>query len=47
VIKEEEKSQKLRNELDALEKAYKSGFISEESYQKDKKRVEDKLNSLK
>lgn len=46
-LKEEEKVQKLRKELDALEKAYKSGFISEESYQKDKKRIEDKLNRLK
>ncbi len=46
-IKEEEKAQKLRKELEALESAYKSGFISEESYQRDKKRIEDKLKSLK
>ena len=47
LLKEEEKAQKLRKELDALGKAYKSGFISEESYQKEKKRIEDKLNKLK
>lgn len=47
VLREEEKAQKLRKELEALESAYKSGFISEESYQKDKKRIEDKLNRLK
>ena len=46
-IKEEEKAQKLRKELEALESAYKSGFISEESYLKGKKRIEDKINSLK
>jgi uncharacterized membrane protein YgcG len=42
-IKEEEKAEKLRKELKALESAYKSGFISEESYKRDKKRIEDKL----
>lgn len=35
---------KLKKELEALEQAHKSGFISEESYQKNKKRIEDKLN---
>jgi len=30
-----------------VESAYKSGFISGESYQKDKKRIEDKLKILK
>ena len=42
-LKAEEKAQKLRKELEALESAYKSGFIAEESYQRDKKRIEDKL----
>ena len=46
-LKGEEKAQKLSKELEALEKAYKSGFISEESYQKDRKRVEEKLKSVK
>jgi len=46
-LKGEEKAQKLIKEQESLEKAYKSGFISEESYQKDKKRIEDKLKSLK
>ena len=46
-LKREEKAQKLRKELEALASAYKSGFISEESYQKDKKRIEDDLNKLK
>lgn len=46
-VKEEEKTQKLRKELEALESAYKSGFISEESYLKGRKRIEDKINSLK
>ena len=46
-LQSEEKAQKLKKELTALESAYKSGFISEESYQRDKKRIEDKLKSLK
>ncbi|MBI2653459.1 hypothetical protein HYX02_01475 [Candidatus Woesearchaeota archaeon] len=46
-LKLEEKAQKLKKELEALEQARKSGFISEESYQKDKKRIEEKLKSLK
>ena len=40
----EEKTQKLRKELEALEAAHKSGLISEGSYQKSRKRIEDKLN---
>ena len=44
-IREEIKEQKLRKELTALEQARKSGFISEESYQKDKKRIEAKLKT--
>lgn len=38
-----EKAQKLEKELKALEEAHKSGFISEESYQKEKKRIEERL----
>lgn len=38
-----EKMQKLGKELKALESAYKSGFISGESYKRDKKRIEEKL----
>ncbi|MBI3035653.1 hypothetical protein HYY71_05010, partial [Candidatus Woesearchaeota archaeon] len=42
-LEEEEKTEKSRKELAALEEAYKSGLISEESYQKGRKRIEDKL----
>lgn len=42
-----DKAQKLKKELEALEGAYKSGFISGESYTRDKQRIEDKLNRLK
>ena len=45
--KEESKIQKFEKELKALESGYKSGFISEESYKRDKERIEDKLNKLK
>ena len=38
-----EKIEKLESELKALEFAYKAGFISKESYEKDKKRIEEKL----
>ncbi len=46
-LRSEEKLQKLEKELEALESAYKSGFISDESYQKGKKRIEQKLSRLK
>jgi hypothetical protein len=46
-LHKEDEAQKLNKELEALEKARKAGFISEESYQKDKQRIEDKLNKLK
>ena len=46
-LKIEEKAQKLKKELNALEKAYKSGFISEESYKRDKQRIEKELNLFK
>lgn len=42
-----EKVQKLEKELAALESAYKSGFISEESCKKDKERLEKELKRLK
>ena len=42
----EEKAQKLEKELAALEGAFKSGLISEESYSKDKERIEKQLGRL-
>ena len=42
-----ERIKKLENELNALNKAFKSGFISEESYKREKKRIEEKLGTLK
>lgn len=42
-----ERIDKLEKELKALEDAYKVGFISEESYKKDKKRIEDILRASK
>ena len=42
-----EKIKKLEKELKALEDAYKSGFISKESYQKERKRIEEKLGVSK
>ena len=42
-----EKVQKMEKELSALESAFKSGFISEESYKKDKERLERELQRLK
>ena len=41
------KIQKSEKELKALESAYRSKFISEESYRKNKEKVERKLQSLK
>ncbi len=46
-LKIEDKSQKLRKELDALEAAHSSGLISEESYKKSKERIQNKLNRVK
>ena len=46
-LREEDKSQKLKKELAALEKAQKAGFISEESFQKEKKRIEEMLSKFK
>lgn len=42
-----EKINKLEKELKALEEARKSGFISEESFKKEKKRLEEKLGVKK
>ena len=42
-----EKREKLEKELAALESAYKSKFISEASYNKDKQRVKKRLRKLK
>jgi len=43
----QEKIDKLEKELKALEEARKSGFISEESFQKEKKRIEERLGVSK
>lgn len=42
-----ERIDKLEKELKALESAYKAGFISEESYKKDKERIEKGLQKSK
>ena len=42
-----ERGEKLERELKALEDAYKSGFISKESYEKERKRIEERLEVLK
>ncbi|MEK6875870.1 MAG: hypothetical protein AABX63_00545, partial [Nanoarchaeota archaeon] len=47
LLKTEEKIKKLEKELAASESAYKSGFISEESYKNNKGRVEKELDRLK
>ncbi|MBI2134814.1 hypothetical protein HYV87_05375 [Candidatus Woesearchaeota archaeon] len=41
-----EKTEKLEKELAAMESAFKSGLISEESYMKDKGRIEKQLGRL-
>jgi hypothetical protein len=46
VIKLEEKINKLEKELLALEQAFKSKFISEESCNRDKIRIEKQLKKL-
>lgn len=38
-----ERIEKLESELKALESAYKAGFISKESYEKDRKRIDENL----
>lgn len=45
-IKNEEKIKKLKKELAALEGSYNSKFISAESYQRGKKRIEKNLKKL-
>lgn len=47
LLKTEEKIKKLEKELAASESAYKSGFISEESYKNNKERVEKELDKLR
>ena len=42
-----ERIEKLEKELKALEEARKTGFISEESYQKEKKRIEERIGAEK
>jgi len=42
-LKHVEKLNKFKKELEALEASRASGFISEESYQREKKRIEEKL----
>jgi len=46
-IKTEEKTKKLEKQLQALESAFKSKFFSEESYLKNKQRVEKQLKKLR
>ena len=46
-IKVEGKIQKLEKELNAIESAYKSNFISEVSYQNNRERIENQINKLK
>ena len=47
LLKTEQKIKKLEKELAASESAYKSGFISEESYRTNKERVEKELDKLR
>ena len=47
LIKTEEKTKKWEKELQALESAFNSKFISEESYLKTKERVEKELKKLR
>ena len=47
VLKTEQKIKKLEKELAALESAYKSRFISEESYNNNKGRIEKELEKLR
>lgn len=42
-----EKIEKIKKELKALEDAYKAGFISKESYKKEKARIEAELKKLR
>ena len=45
-MQSDEKAQKLQKELEALEQAYKSKFISEESYTKSRERIENELKKF-
>lgn len=42
-LKKIEKKQKMEKEIDALESSYKTGFISEETYKKERKRLEESV----
>lgn len=42
-LKKVEKKQKMEKELEALEASYKTGFISEETYKKERKRLEENM----
>jgi len=42
-LKRSEKKQKMQKGLDALEASYKTGFISEESYKHERKRLEESM----
>lgn len=43
----DERTAKLKKELSAMEEAYKSGFISRESYENQRKRIKDRLKVKK
>ena len=47
IIKAEGRVQKLDKELEAMDKAFKSGLISEESYLKSKERIVKEINKLR
>ena len=47
LIKSEEKTKKLEKQLQALESAYKSKFISEGTFLKNKERVEKQIKRLR
>ena len=42
-LKRTEKRQKMKKELEALEASYKTGFISEETYKRERKRLEESV----
>ena len=46
MLKTEEKAKKYDKELNALDSAYKSGLISEQSYTRQKERIEKELKKM-
>jgi|SRR3989338_9107974 len=46
-LRAEEKLKKLAKELESLEEAYKSGYLSEDSYRKGKERIEGRMVKMK